>query len=387
MNKHANIKNKKYCLTEEQLIAYCNNQLSEQEEAIVEAHISECEICSDMLDGILLLNNPDELNSIKSEINTEIDKRLQEKPAKTRNISIITQIAAVALILFMMGSLYYFYHQISEKKQQIISKNEKIEQDHNIKNSITKNQEQTENEIVEEEFKKERNSNLANNESEEKIRFNCFENDIESEQEIIVLNEKLAITEDDEARKTIVFNNSQSEYGEDQAYEKEEESLLKEEKKANTYGIVKQSEADKSSKSSNKSFFTKKRKTSRKKQKRTKNAYADYETYYHYDSFELNAYKLADSIVTSFIISDKNIQSFIKQNYNYQIDTLNKGTIELLLLIDKNGNLHKSTIKKGLSDELNNEALRVVKEIKNWNIYISKNQEINTYYVLKIEIQ
>ncbi|MEP7168563.1 MAG: hypothetical protein ABI855_04280, partial [Bacteroidota bacterium] len=68
MNKNKNIFDHRNCLSKEELISYAKQTLSEKEKHHVEKHLLDCELCTEALEGIFLLENPAKLNVISSDM-------------------------------------------------------------------------------------------------------------------------------------------------------------------------------------------------------------------------------------------------------------------------------------------------------------------------------
>lgn len=98
------------CLTEEQLLLYIKNELSPSERREAELHITDCELCSDALEGLKLIKNNDHTSALLSDIKHQVNKKLERK---VRALPVSTnwwQIAAILFILFI-GAGGYFYIQ------------------------------------------------------------------------------------------------------------------------------------------------------------------------------------------------------------------------------------------------------------------------------------
>ena len=106
MNNKNNISDFHSCLSEERLVLYINDKLSEEESAKIEEHIKQCPICSDLIDGLLLMENPNEIFAFSASINSEIDI-LSSKPKKKSLFSPKTyrMLAAVVLLFAISGSV------------------------------------------------------------------------------------------------------------------------------------------------------------------------------------------------------------------------------------------------------------------------------------------
>lgn len=106
MNNKNNISDCSNCYSEEVLIKYLNDELSVAESETLEAHLIECEMCSDVLDGLMLLDDPNQIFEEKEKINQQIDKIIySKKRIFGLNQTAIRSIAAVALLLILSGTV------------------------------------------------------------------------------------------------------------------------------------------------------------------------------------------------------------------------------------------------------------------------------------------
>ncbi|MDD2636780.1 MAG: TonB family protein [Bacteroidales bacterium] len=105
MNNKTNIKDFSNCFSQEFLLKYVNNELSNAENLVVEHHIKECEICSDIVDGFLLMENPKDIINIAASLNADIDLKIRKKRRIFgMNTTVFRAVAAVFLLLFISGS-------------------------------------------------------------------------------------------------------------------------------------------------------------------------------------------------------------------------------------------------------------------------------------------
>ncbi len=115
MSKKLNISDCSECFSEEVLVKYINDELSIEESAAVEKHILSCEICSDAIDGLLMLESTEVFINTKDGINTEIDNLIRVSHKKRAlNINSIRAIAAVALILVLSGTYFLIDNLLSD---------------------------------------------------------------------------------------------------------------------------------------------------------------------------------------------------------------------------------------------------------------------------------
>lgn len=67
------------CLSSQEMLDYTQGILSTQEQHRIEKHLLDCEFCSDALEGIQMMENPNSLLAIEEELNLEIDSMTSEE--------------------------------------------------------------------------------------------------------------------------------------------------------------------------------------------------------------------------------------------------------------------------------------------------------------------
>lgn len=111
-NKFDRIFKQGNCLPEELLVKYANKQASAEEEHEVERHSMNCDMCADIIEGLLLQQEQDINRNVK-ELEARIDDRviLQKQPQKQWQ-----WLAAAASIALLVGIGFYFYSFEPEKQ-------------------------------------------------------------------------------------------------------------------------------------------------------------------------------------------------------------------------------------------------------------------------------
>lgn len=161
MSKKNNISDCSECFSEEVLLKYINDELGSEESAAIEKHILTCNICSDVVDGLLMLEPENSFSDLKTEIDREIDLKIHTLSKKrVLNTTMIRSIAAIALILVVSGT-YILINNLLKKETvnnfKVVS--EKTEQENQDLTKSSKNQEQIAD--VEEKEKEETKSGSA----------------------------------------------------------------------------------------------------------------------------------------------------------------------------------------------------------------------------------
>jgi hypothetical protein len=92
------------CLSEEQIKNYVQGKLKVQEMHAVEHHLTNCDLCSDAVEGLQLMNEPEKLTTIKRELHERI-QILIEKPAEEQvKVLFPWRIAAAFALIFISGA-------------------------------------------------------------------------------------------------------------------------------------------------------------------------------------------------------------------------------------------------------------------------------------------
>lgn len=98
------------CLSSQEMLDYTQGILSTQEQHRIEKHLFECEFCSDAMEGIQLMKNPNSLLSIEEELNLEIDSMTSEEEEdsddKVKVLFPWRMAAAIALIFVSTLTLW-----------------------------------------------------------------------------------------------------------------------------------------------------------------------------------------------------------------------------------------------------------------------------------------
>ena len=104
MNKKiSHIFSSSHCPSEKELLDYVKNRLFASKKHLVEAHLADCEMCSDYVDGLSLLPDADKIQQITIELNKKIDDVAAKKPkARFFNMRNVTAAAAVLTILVVV---------------------------------------------------------------------------------------------------------------------------------------------------------------------------------------------------------------------------------------------------------------------------------------------
>jgi len=132
------------CFSEDDLYKYTKNELSEKQIRIVERHLADCEMCSDVVEGLSNMKNKSELNTIVENINIQIDKKLDVLNSKNKiiyfNFKKIISIAAIIVLLlgisFLLNKNFnqknnYLSQEINTEKKEAIIENKDADKSDN----------------------------------------------------------------------------------------------------------------------------------------------------------------------------------------------------------------------------------------------------------------
>lgn len=109
-NKHIDLFSSSGCLTPGALKGYSSGQLTGFQQEKVDSHLESCELCSDALEGIQLLSDPQKLDNIVAEINENLNSNLSYNQSKKEAVqNRLIYIAAAASVIILIG--FYFYLQ------------------------------------------------------------------------------------------------------------------------------------------------------------------------------------------------------------------------------------------------------------------------------------
>ena len=99
---------------------YLHGELSHAEKHKVEKHLIDCEMCSDELEGLKLLEEQQKTNIVIASINRNIDR--QTASVKTKPLYTYRSIAAAVLVLIGISSLFFFYNHPQDTNDLLANK-------------------------------------------------------------------------------------------------------------------------------------------------------------------------------------------------------------------------------------------------------------------------
>jgi len=138
-NTHIDLFTSSGCLSTESLKMYSSDKLASKQKLEVDAHLESCELCSDALEGMQLLSDPQKLNRIVLEINENFKNKLLQKQSKKNTVhNRLYYIAAAASVLILIGVFSYFKYYWQNQNSEIATLNKKSfsEQTETINESV-----------------------------------------------------------------------------------------------------------------------------------------------------------------------------------------------------------------------------------------------------------
>lgn len=96
------------CLTSDTLIKYIKGELSGMERNLVERHISSCEMCSDELEGLSIMQHPEKVEEISNELDRKIDSLTAKPERKIPYLGFYARIAASIIVILGISTIIYF---------------------------------------------------------------------------------------------------------------------------------------------------------------------------------------------------------------------------------------------------------------------------------------
>lgn len=96
------------CISTDVLLKYIKGELSGYMKNMVERHVASCEMCSDELEGLSLLEKPEKIDEITLELRRKVDETINLPYREIPYLKFSVQVAALMLILIGVTALYFF---------------------------------------------------------------------------------------------------------------------------------------------------------------------------------------------------------------------------------------------------------------------------------------
>lgn len=96
------------CIPSDLLLKYIKGELSGPEKNRIERHLSSCEMCSDELEGLSIMENPERIEGISNELNQQIDALTAKPRREIPNLGLYLRVAASIVLILGVSTIIYF---------------------------------------------------------------------------------------------------------------------------------------------------------------------------------------------------------------------------------------------------------------------------------------
>ncbi len=100
-----NIFHSSNCLSQDELIRYHQNKMSDAEKHLIEQHLTDCELCSEALEGVALLADVTPIQIIRAQVTNKYGA--DKKEIRIFSNPKLWYAAASVIVIFVFGSLYF----------------------------------------------------------------------------------------------------------------------------------------------------------------------------------------------------------------------------------------------------------------------------------------
>ncbi len=97
------------CISTDVLLKYIKGELSGYMKNMVERHVASCEMCSDELEGLSLMEEPERIDEITLDLRRKVDETINLPYKEIPYLKFSIQVAALMLILIGVSALYFFF--------------------------------------------------------------------------------------------------------------------------------------------------------------------------------------------------------------------------------------------------------------------------------------
>ncbi|HOE39697.1 MAG TPA: energy transducer TonB [Bacteroidales bacterium] len=360
-NKH-DILNNSDCFSEEILIKFVNDELSDDGLAAVENHILNCEICADFVEGILRLENPEDYFKVKQKLNLEISKITSTRTTyrKKRNLSFNSYYKYVAMIaiLFVASGVFLIISKINSLKT--IKQSQLVQE---TSSPVMYSDFESEDSLIEEQIAQV----VSEPESKDKIQ---TKSNLVHKERLIVVEDEVAVPSlsDDVIIDEIAINTACEEV----AQEKFATLPLEDFDIAEATSDFTKNYAEESPKASSVEKKSAKRVAHRVKGK------SDYE---FADCEEVKNYETEP-------VFQGDLEEFIKNNLVYPQIYINDSIetiVSVEFTIDSLGNCIMPRVLNSEDTYFINEAIKLINKMPKWKPATLNSQKVNFIYTLDIE--
>lgn len=104
------------CLSEQLLLDYLNGDLDKETAHRVEAHIADCEFCTDALEGLGSVRNKQSIPLIIRQIHHQLRHELQAHQLKSRKTKTYTWLSALIFLILLIVIIAFMAIHFALKK-------------------------------------------------------------------------------------------------------------------------------------------------------------------------------------------------------------------------------------------------------------------------------
>ena len=390
------------CLTLETIKRYNASSLSFEEKIQIEKHLEDCELCRDALEGLLLVSDPDKIDSIVSEINRNLKSDLATKKSDKTVRSILIQnrmyyIAAAASVLIFIGifSYFKFYMQDQNSELSVVTEKTQTEQKEDFKSVAEDSKFEAMEEEAEELIPVPPAEEEANNMAiPDKIKDDIPEKEIESDQKIVI--DGISIPESDESEVVDIIEEALMEQpsvagSSEEPTEYVIGSIALNGKGTNTERLS----FDENLESEKEQFNSKALGTKPAAAKKGKSRFSA-------ESVSDNMVKedsLQDEYKQVFTVVEKlpefpggldSLDIFLQQNLIYPDSAIAagiQGTVYISFVVNESGKIEDAKVERGIGGGCDEEALQLVKSMPDWIPGEQRRKPVNVQFVMPIEFK
>lgn len=102
------------CPEEKELLDYVKGRSSPLRKHVIEAHLADCEMCNDFVEGLSLLSDPDNFSQIVEGLNRDIDLAASKK-SKTRFLKPRIILSAAAVLATIVAVTFVLQNQLKKE--------------------------------------------------------------------------------------------------------------------------------------------------------------------------------------------------------------------------------------------------------------------------------
>jgi len=357
-----NLFNPSGCLTMEAINRYHNDHLHERELQLVKAHLQDCEICSDAVEGYKILPDQDRQSQILFSLRKKIKSKYSSGTgtgSKGKRLNpTLAYISAAATILIILGIYGIMNTDIFQQDNRVAEKIQEKEETRDLVSRIEEPKDESMNTPVPEttesvEMPEQQKDQSMNPLPEEEIEMDAVDDMPEERALELDIEEKQPV--EAYAMKELIDTNVLD--GVVAVGGIEDEKAARESVSEEVAGVAAKSEPMDWEKAA----------------KKTKADQID-------KTLEIQPLALVDEIPEFSKTGYGDFEDFIEKNLKYSPDTINRvitGQVIVQFIVTKEGLVENVKIKVGIDPLLDKEAIRVIRSSPRWKPGRIDGQKVN----------